>query len=385
MTLSKSRHHGGLSIVVFLFILPTYVSAYSPSVYKTCSLAYSPNVYLSRHPNNTFKIVYDSQYANNDADNPLSSQRPNIPDDLLVARECPCVPNQYCFNADADACARRPGNAFRDDAAECFRMSIGLTFVRNTWPVLMLWYCALLLFLVATQNGKYVRDYLLARCFRRRNNRIVERVVTREMEIRARMRSFILRQARAVQSANGATPSVPLVLRTRKFDAASMNKNGTKAEGDSVDGTGPRSPTSVAASTLPVGHECYDDEDGEVTCTICLGAVEDGDRVGELSCGHHFHAECLREWLRRKNMCPLCQAPDVARPAERRRGSDEGEDESVAPEAAANPLESDGFSPFGFSRRHSLDWQGQGSRTYLLRTRTSGDLELPTWHREPAS
>ncbi|CAA0817555.1 Unknown protein [Striga hermonthica] len=49
--------------------------------------------------------------------------------------------------------------------------------------------------------------------------------------------------------------------------------------------------------------------DEKTVCAICLDdfcgkdmqvAIVDG-------CGHKFHACCLKKWLRRKNICPLCR------------------------------------------------------------------------------
>lgn len=44
----------------------------------------------------------------------------------------------------------------------------------------------------------------------------------------------------------------------------------------------------------------------EPTCSICLLTLEEGDRIGALQCRHHFHVDCLKSWLSRKNTCPLC-------------------------------------------------------------------------------
>jgi hypothetical protein len=44
----------------------------------------------------------------------------------------------------------------------------------------------------------------------------------------------------------------------------------------------------------------------EQSCTICLGPLQEGMRVGSLSCHHDFHVDCLKTWLKRKNHCPLC-------------------------------------------------------------------------------
>jgi len=49
------------------------------------------------------------------------------------------------------------------------------------------------------------------------------------------------------------------------------------------------------------------------TCSICFCDVEEGGEGGsegplavELRCGHLFHGECIRHWLREKRRCPVC-------------------------------------------------------------------------------
>lgn len=42
------------------------------------------------------------------------------------------------------------------------------------------------------------------------------------------------------------------------------------------------------------------------TCAICFCEFEEGDRIGDLSCKHEFHIDCLKGWVQRKNACPLC-------------------------------------------------------------------------------
>lgn len=63
-------------------------------------------------------------------------------------------------------------------------------------------------------------------------------------------------------------------------------------------------------------HEVQDEEDASPTCSICIVAFTSGDRIGDLMCGHEFHADCLKAWLGtgRRNTCPLCQAPHIAKP-----------------------------------------------------------------------
>lgn len=35
---------------------------------------------------------------------------------------------------------------------------------------------------------------------------------------------------------------------------------------------------------------------------------EENEMIGTLNCGHEYHAECIRKWLRLKNFCPVCKA-----------------------------------------------------------------------------
>ncbi|CAN6802117.1 unnamed protein product [Brassica oleracea] len=51
-------------------------------------------------------------------------------------------------------------------------------------------------------------------------------------------------------------------------------------------------------------------------CSICQeeyeGKDEDEDEVGELRCGHKYHIHCARQWLLRKNSCPVCKTMPFA-------------------------------------------------------------------------
>lgn len=46
-------------------------------------------------------------------------------------------------------------------------------------------------------------------------------------------------------------------------------------------------------------------------CSICLVEYNDCDSVIILPCNprHNFHANCIKEWLRNRNVCPICRAP----------------------------------------------------------------------------
>jgi hypothetical protein len=67
--------------------------------------------------------------------------------------------------------------------------------------------------------------------------------------------------------------------------------------------------------------------------------LEDGDRVGALPCFHQFHVDCLKEWLRRRNACPLCQATEVATPQYDDEDAEEAEASGYNEETGGNEIE----------------------------------------------
>ncbi|KAL5559061.1 hypothetical protein UlMin_035272 [Ulmus minor] len=42
-------------------------------------------------------------------------------------------------------------------------------------------------------------------------------------------------------------------------------------------------------------------------CCVCQEDYNDGEDIGTLECGHDFHTECIKQWLTRKNLCPICK------------------------------------------------------------------------------
>ena len=44
-------------------------------------------------------------------------------------------------------------------------------------------------------------------------------------------------------------------------------------------------------------------------CCICMSPFKINDIVSELQCAHVFHNECIQEWGKHKQVCPLCRIP----------------------------------------------------------------------------
>ncbi|XXG90115.1 hypothetical protein AAC387_Pa12g1954 [Persea americana] len=48
------------------------------------------------------------------------------------------------------------------------------------------------------------------------------------------------------------------------------------------------------------------------TCIICQAEYEESEKIGILDCGHDYHADCIKQWLLVKNVCPICKASALA-------------------------------------------------------------------------
>ncbi|CAH8252684.1 unnamed protein product [Arabidopsis lyrata] len=53
---------------------------------------------------------------------------------------------------------------------------------------------------------------------------------------------------------------------------------------------------------------------GDRKCSICQDEYESEDEVGKLNCGHSFHVHCVKQWLSRKNACPVCKKTAYVKP-----------------------------------------------------------------------
>lgn len=56
----------------------------------------------------------------------------------------------------------------------------------------------------------------------------------------------------------------------------------------------------------------YVPQDTEIKCSICQEEFEDNVELGVLDCGHSHHVDCIKQWLRQKNQCPICKASAFA-------------------------------------------------------------------------
>ena len=48
-------------------------------------------------------------------------------------------------------------------------------------------------------------------------------------------------------------------------------------------------------------------EEENKECAICLEIFEKGNKIISLPCVHIYHDNCIKEWLLKKNFCPICK------------------------------------------------------------------------------
>ena len=56
---------------------------------------------------------------------------------------------------------------------------------------------------------------------------------------------------------------------------------------------------------LKTGSWCKQHYKGE--CSICLNNVSNTTKTTKTICGHYFHSDCLNQWCKSNNTCPICR------------------------------------------------------------------------------
>lgn len=51
----------------------------------------------------------------------------------------------------------------------------------------------------------------------------------------------------------------------------------------------------------------YQLDQPEELCSVCYYHAKENEEMTILPCKHTFHSECIKEWLRKEKMCPMCK------------------------------------------------------------------------------
>lgn len=337
----------------WLLVVVLRLSCVSSKAYRWyCNLADEPLETLSRDRSTGILYGDGRELINDNGDRRLESSQTNLRSEegwtsavravkqdvnstsssmmqKFHARKCWCAnvekniyPDQvyYCVEPYL-FCAIPEWWAGGDITPGCVTRTRRERFVRGAWPVILVWAAAMLTCVCCTKAGHQVYDYVLGKMFTGWNEWVANRIIrrdpsranrlirehyrTRRLWLERRQFEVLLTGRRrgapvgpdmdmnVVEEQDGSTSVHELVLKTRIFKSEEMSR------------------------PSPVDQGARDDSefgDDDNTCTICIGSIVDGHRIGELACEHVFHVECIKSWLRIRNICPLCQMPNAATP-----------------------------------------------------------------------
>jgi hypothetical protein len=249
----------------------------------------------------------------------------NLTESLYYARECGCFesslyPTVYC-PFTIHSCVS-PTSINPSQLPHCLMEPQGSQFATMFLFVVVAWFTVVLLsFCMCTYWASEFFDYLFSCCFPSWNQQVVTRMIQNNPRRAKRLiRNHLLRRRRilerlAVLAVDADTSSARAIEQAIQEIVGMADNEYPKED-----------PTSLVLRTKVYRDGCasrkchrslenaegQDEED--LSCTICFAPLWDGDRVGALPCKHLFHVECLKSWLKRRNVCPLCQAQDVATP-----------------------------------------------------------------------
>ena len=253
-------------------------------------------------------------------------------DGAVPAKDCDCEDsfksgkNHYCFLSNGESHCSVTDSG--DEPPLCFRQTFIHSMAQMFWTPMYFSMIILFLSFFTTKSGKIARNYAIGKCFPRylqiQNERAVNVILERERRVR--------REFRAIRDGAGWRPDgmrekISLKLKTKKLnlntrldatEAAADGENVTNSFEEEVSESAPIStPESEAPKPLRSKRTGDDyvsvaSQDKDITCSICMVDIEDGERVADLPCGHNFHIACLKTWVLWRNTCPLCNAPDIA-------------------------------------------------------------------------
>jgi len=247
-------------------------------------------------------------------------------EDYFLMKKCPCTGDDVSFYcaSDKDVCITPRQDSI---AGKCFKSKATTEIIQNL--ALFFWfYCLMVgLHFVTSRQGKHARDYIRGKlCCLTRNERLVDEIVQNPERAnfllwriqRYHSRRWIRNEEGAGEFRNEEQPDqlfdLPVAWQVNELDEQ-RDQNPTALALKTRRYVRPSSAATKKNESQCVKNDTVEEEGGEdLTCTICFADIETDERIGALPCEHIFHADCLKTWLKRRNVCPLCQAPDIAAP-----------------------------------------------------------------------
>ena len=315
---------------------------------------YSSSLFRSKDVNNEDEESVPAVRLTTEASDGASSLKSGR-FEVLEFRRCPCTPRThydrgdfYC-PADLGYCAISGSYHSNPEDPVCLNIQSEEIFVRSIWPIILIWFALTFTFCICTWAGKNACDFILSTFCPCWNKLLFEAICARPQDDdqdnnndrrRGFLRRMVIRRRRYIQDryraivgrARGSEPGnlshhsggSEYELRTRIFrrekkDISNENKDQDEPVPEQHQET-IRDANENGLSIQPVDND--DVNDGETSsedqhspsCAICFLTLEEGDRVGAIDCEHLFHVDCLKGWLTRRNVCPLCLQEGIAKP-----------------------------------------------------------------------
>ncbi|KAI8917362.1 hypothetical protein BC831DRAFT_485356 [Entophlyctis helioformis] len=112
-------------------------------------------------------------------------------------------------------------------------------------------------------------------------------------------------QASEPSGSSSPAKAAPPKRKRRKFNLLpSIFKRGKGSASDA--GADADADAAQAAAQAAAGPKELELDAEDAVCCICLGEYDEGESLRQLACNHHFHVDCIDEWLKLNAKCPLC-------------------------------------------------------------------------------
>eukprot|EP00977_Amphora_coffeiformis_P022809 scaffold11575_cov179-Amphora_coffeaeformis.AAC.2 len=260
-------------------------------------------------------------------DEPLPVDNTEL-DHAVLFRSCSChdVSTVYC-PLEVDHCAEiRHYNETRHGPSPlvCLDKKERMDeFAETTFLIVFLWMSILLSFIVVTQWGRNCVHCLVAQCVPGYNKFLAWFLLRTNRELAREMlhQHVYSRRHMTMERLQQVSPELAFELMQGQTSVMNQTVHPMTMKHQSAKPTALALKTRTFTSDTSVKNDVSDAHEEEVQgkefdhdCAICFQPVEDGELVGDLTCKHLFHADCLKTWLQRRNACPLCNANEIAAP-----------------------------------------------------------------------
>eukprot|EP00970_Alexandrium_tamarense_P012580 scaffold2954_cov195-Alexandrium_tamarense.AAC.19 len=221
--------------------------------------------------------------------------------------------------ADSTYCSSSINYYSNDYLIKCSRSTQLQSAARFTWKYTYFIYAFVIAIVFCSRSGHHAIKYLVSCCIPQLNNWIVEEILRNDTARRHQRNSALLSELNSRIREEGFVSGYR--LKTKVFRCSCGEERGGAGELEVADVENlPQSPiaenltqqsvsTHIENDNTPQSHIDYDDSQ---MCSICILPLEHGDRIADLDCNHYYHSDCLSEWIKTKNTCPLCQQEGIA-------------------------------------------------------------------------